>query len=233
MPSGSRGAVRLVLESAPVAPPRTVAEQHRAGRCAAAAALRRAGSEAVVVGRQRDGAPVFPPGFAGSVTHTEQLAVAAVTRSFRGVGVDLEPRLPEGRFHRFLLNDAERAVLWPDGGRARLRQLFAAKEAAFKALSECHEAHGGLYWRVRLAPRCGNRLWARAGDQYALVHVTHVPAFAFAVAVRFDGSPSAVPPVTAPRGGHGSATGGWRAGGRAAAPDTASVPRRHRAAPAP
>ncbi|QPP05415.1 4'-phosphopantetheinyl transferase superfamily protein [Streptomyces bathyalis] len=185
---GPGGSVRVVVETAPVRPPRTVAEQHRAGRLATAAALRRAGSRVRTVGRRRDGAPKFPPGIAGSLTHTEDLAVAAVAPGARGVGVDLEPRLPERRLHRFLLNEEERALLWRDGDRAGLRRLFAAKEAAFKALSGYRGAHGGLFWRVRLV-LFGDQLWARAGDQYALVRAAAAPDFAFAVAVRLDEPP--------------------------------------------
>ncbi len=183
--SGPGGPVRIVLATAPVGPPGAFAEQHRAGRQAAGAALRRAGSTLTSVGRQPDGAPVFPPGFAGSLTHTANLAVAAVAPGARGVGVDVEPRFPEIRLHRFLLNDTERALLWSDGDRAGLRRLFAAKEAAFKALSDCRRAHGGLFWRIRLG-RHGDRIWARAGDQYALVHDAVTAGSAFAVAVRLD-----------------------------------------------
>ncbi|MFI5568997.1 hypothetical protein ACIA6T_16950 [Streptomyces sp. NPDC051740] len=43
-------------------------------------------------------------------------------------------------------------------------------------------AHGGLFWRVRLGLREG-RLWARAGDRYALIGELTAPAFALAVAV--------------------------------------------------
>ncbi|MEO3751913.1 4'-phosphopantetheinyl transferase superfamily protein [Streptomyces sp. B6B3] len=182
------GPVRVLLETARVEPPHTVAEQHRAGRRAAGAALRRAGSAVTTVGRRADGAPAFPPGFAGSLTHTPDLALAAVAPDARGIGVDVEPRLPDARLHRFLLDDAERALLWPDRDRSALRTLFAAKEAAFKALSECHPAHGGLFWRIRLRPHA-DRLWARAGDRYALVHHSDTPGFTLAVAVRLDDPP--------------------------------------------
>ncbi|MFD6323178.1 4'-phosphopantetheinyl transferase superfamily protein, partial [Streptomyces sp. NPDC058442] len=155
---------------------------HRAGRRAAGAVLRRAGSPTTTVGRRSSGAPVFPDGYAGSVTHVHGLAVAAVAPGAQGVGVDLEFRLPEPRLHRFLLDDTERELLWPDGDRERLRRLFAAKEAAFKALTDCHDGHGGLFWRVRLRPY-GDGLWARAGDRYAVVADVVTPAYVFAVAV--------------------------------------------------
>ncbi|MFJ5518471.1 4'-phosphopantetheinyl transferase superfamily protein [Streptomyces griseoluteus] len=183
---GSPGRVRrVVLASAAVARPGTGAAQHRAGRDAVGAALRRAGSPVTSVGRAYSGAPVCPAGFPASVTHSTALAVAAVAPGARGVGVDLEPRCPDLGLHRFLLDERERAELWPRGDRPGLRRLFAAKEAAFKALSDCVDAHGGLFWRVRLGLRDG-RLWARAGDRYALVGELAVPAFALAVAVTAD-----------------------------------------------
>ncbi|WP_329302347.1 4'-phosphopantetheinyl transferase superfamily protein [Streptomyces sp. NBC_00659] len=178
---------RVLLESVPVTPADSTAAQHRAGRAAAGTVLRRAGSATTVVGRRRSGAPVFPDGYPGSVTHAHGLAVAVVAPGARAVGVDLEFRLPERRLHRFLLDDTERELLWPDGGREQLRRLFAAKEAAFKALTDCHEAHGGLFWRVRLRSY-GDGLWARAGGRYAVVHDVVTPAYAFAVAVGVGGS---------------------------------------------
>lgn len=183
---GSPGRVRrVVLASAVVAPPGTGAAQHRAGRDAVGAALRRAGSPVTSVGRGYSGAPVCPAGFPASVSHSTALAVAAVAPGARGVGVDVEPRCPDLRLHRFLLDGRERAELWPEGDPLGLRRLFAAKEAAFKALSECVDAHGGLFWRVRLSRHEG-RLWARAGDRYALVGELTAPAFSLAVAVTAD-----------------------------------------------
>ncbi|MFI6206005.1 4'-phosphopantetheinyl transferase superfamily protein [Streptomyces sp. NPDC051041] len=196
MLGGPEHPVRVVLETVRVDPPGTFSAQHRAGRRAARAALRRAGSAVTAVGRRPGGAPVFPAGFAGSLTHTASVAVAAVAPGARGVGVDLEHRCPAPRLHRFLLDDTERALLWPDGDRVGLRRLFAAKEAAFKALTDCRQTHGGLFWRVRLRSHEG-RLWACAGDAYALVREFCAPAFAFAVAVRVDRPPAALEPLFA------------------------------------
>ena len=170
------------METVPVIPAGSASAQHRAGRAAAAAALRRAGSAGTTVGRRGSGAPVFPDGYAGSLTHTHELAVAAVAPGTLSIGVDLEFRLPPLHLHRFLLDEAERRLLWPGRDQQQLRRLFAAKEAAFKALTECHDGHGGLFWRVRLRPH-GDGLWARAGDQYAVVRDVVSPHHAFAVAL--------------------------------------------------
>lgn len=135
-----------------------------------------------MVGCRSSGAPVFPDGYAGSVTHTHELAVAAVAPGALSIGVDLEFRLPPLHLHRLLLDEAERRLLWPGCDQQQLRRLFTAKEAAFKALTECHDGHRGLFWRVRLRPH-GDGLWARAGDQYAVVRDVVSPDHAFAVAL--------------------------------------------------
>ncbi len=100
-----------------------------------------------------------------------------------GIGVDLETSDVDPRLHRILLDDVERAQLWPNRDRRTLRSLLCAKEAGFKALSDCRDAHGGLFWRVRLS-QCGGMLWARAGEEQALVRGGATESFAFAVAER-------------------------------------------------
>ncbi|RFU83821.1 hypothetical protein DY218_25795, partial [Streptomyces triticagri] len=152
------------------------------------------GGPAGQVGRRRsDNAPLFPAGYAGTITHTPRFAIAAVAPGAAGIGVDLEPRRFDPALHRFLFTDEEREQLWPDRELESLRGLYAAKEAGFKALSggDCRAAHGGLYFRVRLERDGGGRLWARAGEARALVHCAGTPTFGFAVAVRTTDRPAA------------------------------------------
>ena len=114
-----------------------------AGRTVARAALTPLGHGRAVIAKGDDGAPVWPPGLAGSITHTSgyAAAVAGAARLFGGLGIDAEqvggvtPKLwPK------LFQPAEQAQL---AGRADAEVaatlLFSAKEAAFKA------------WRVRSA----------------------------------------------------------------------------------
>jgi len=106
------------------------------GRACARAALEQAGLHAPV-GRSPHGAPVWPPGVRGSITHTEGYAAAIVARQgdFGGLGVDAERigRVEERLWPR-LFNTAERARLAAHGDPAVMATLlFAAKEAAFKA----------------------------------------------------------------------------------------------------
>lgn len=177
----------ILLATAGVAAPHGPREQHLAGRAAAADALRRAGSGRLEVGRRADGAPRFPPGFTGSISHTRRLAVAVVCRAgdVRGVGVDLETDPVPGRLHRILLHEEERARLWTPADDTTLRGLFVAKEAAFKAFSACEERVARLFWRIRLegtGPGAG-QLLARAGRERAWVRVRAGRDLAWAVAV--------------------------------------------------
>jgi len=88
-------------------------------------------------------APLFPPGFVGSLSHDagRALAVVARERDLLSIGCDIEPRepLPNG-VASHVLRPSERAAIrdfppWFD------RLVFSAKEAAFKAQ---HRLSGGF-----------------------------------------------------------------------------------------
>lgn len=65
---------------------------HLAGRICAREALRAAGADETLVGRDRAGAPVWPAGYLGSITHAGRTAAAAAIRAgaCRGLGLDYE-----------------------------------------------------------------------------------------------------------------------------------------------
>jgi 4'-phosphopantetheinyl transferase EntD len=110
-----------------------------AGRLAAQAALARLG-ERGLVGR-RGHAPVWPPGFCGSISHSGgfAVAVAASTRRWRALGVDLEAAPAPGVVPT--LRRAFAAAEWqacgesPDPG--VWARAWAGKEAAWKCASAC------------------------------------------------------------------------------------------------
>jgi enterobactin synthetase component D len=89
------------------------------------------------VGASRE--PLWPPGFVGSISHSEELVGAAVaaTSSARGLGIDFEPIFNEGA-----LRDV--APLAISKGEQRLRRdlpeeafattVFSIKESLFKCL---------------------------------------------------------------------------------------------------
>jgi 4'-phosphopantetheinyl transferase EntD len=108
-----------------------------AGRAAARAALRRAGLPEREIARDRGGAPLWPAGIVGSITHTDGLALAAVAseEELAAIGIDLE-RVRE-------LTPAALEHITSSSERARVRAsadpagdaiaLFCAKEAFYKA----------------------------------------------------------------------------------------------------
>jgi 4'-phosphopantetheinyl transferase EntD len=130
------------------------------GRACARAALARHGIEDAVVGRAGSGAPVWPPGMVGSITHTHGFAAALVGRhtAFRALGIDAErtggmsaalaPRL-------FTAAERERLGAWADADRRRMATvLFSAKEACYKLL---HPLTGWRldFRRLEIAPGDG------------------------------------------------------------------------------
>lgn len=118
------------------------------GRACARSALTRLGVRPGPVPSGPRGAPQWPAGVAGSITHCDGYRAAAVarTRDVLSIGIDAEPDSPlpeEGMLHLIAL----------DGERARLRDLavsapdicwdrllFCAKESVYKTwfpLAEC------------------------------------------------------------------------------------------------
>jgi len=116
------------------------------GRNAAAECLRELGFPDRVVGRHPSGAPEWPEGIVGSITHSHGWAIAVTgsTADFQTIGIDLERRR-SGAYHlaEHLCHPRERE--WVDEVWAerdlRVVMIFAAKEALFKALS--HTFAGG------------------------------------------------------------------------------------------
>jgi 4'-phosphopantetheinyl transferase EntD len=111
----------------------------RGGRACARAALSELGLPPVAIPRHPSGAPIWPQGFAGSISHTDDVVAAIVAQSppIRGLGLDIEGDEP--------LDDATMVELVcrpeelvPDCGPshpANLRRgklLFVVKEAVYK-----------------------------------------------------------------------------------------------------
>lgn len=122
-------------------PPRAVSERRetfRLGRLAAHDALHAIGLDTgpVLSGPSRE--PLWPPGVAGSISHTAAIGVALVAPADRtdGIGVDVEAvrRAPE--LEAQVPRPEERS--WLDAGEPSQRDhqlfaLFSAKESVFKA----------------------------------------------------------------------------------------------------
>lgn len=112
-------------------------EQFTAGRVCSRIALGRLGVAATTpIVRGEDRAPIWPPGFVGSIAHTDAWCAAAVAREedLRSIGIDLEPATPlKEALWRRVCTSAERERLreGPDPG-LRGKILFSAKESVYK-----------------------------------------------------------------------------------------------------
>lgn len=109
-----------------------------AGRHLAALACQDLGQEWPALPPDRRGAPQWPAGVVGSITHCDSWAAAAVAESgvAMAIGIDVEPNspLPAG-VDRLVFTPAERRSLTVGYRRAVPddRVLFSVKEAIYKA----------------------------------------------------------------------------------------------------
>jgi enterobactin synthetase component D len=111
------------------------------GRLCARAALAELGMADAQVGMLDNGAPAWPAGTTGSISHTAALAaaVALPASACRGVGIDLEERLHGAHAEALAgvaVSPAEQRLLdgLHDRGTALLL-VFSAKESFYKAVS--------------------------------------------------------------------------------------------------
>lgn len=109
------------------------------GRACARQALAALGQGEAVIAKGDSGAPVWPAGIAGSITHTADYAAALVGESSRfvGIGIDAERAGDVTRdLWPRLFSEAEQKMLGlhPDPLLAATL-LFSAKEASYKAWS--------------------------------------------------------------------------------------------------
>lgn len=112
--------------------------EFRAGRNAAKEALKQIGctGEIVIpVGEMRQ--PVWPNGFTGSISHTNNYCAAVIARrrDYLSIGIDVEASSPlEPDLHKLICTKTERDWLKSQVKPAELAKLiFCIKEAIFKA----------------------------------------------------------------------------------------------------
>jgi len=112
-----------------------------AGRCCARQALRQLGFADAPIGQDENGAPVWPEGSVGAITHSSTYAAAAVARGdlLRGIGIDLETvsRVSAVISSKVLTRPEElllRAHADPGQRQRLLALIFSAKEAVYKCL---------------------------------------------------------------------------------------------------
>ncbi len=112
-------------------------EQFTAGRACSRIALGRLGvASTTPIPRGEDRAPVWPPGFVGSISHTDTWCAAAVARAadVRSIGIDLEPATPlQEALWRRVCTPKERDWLHELSAPGLTGKiLFSAKEAVYK-----------------------------------------------------------------------------------------------------
>ena len=112
------------------------AYDHRAGRLAASRALLALTGHAPGIGRDASGAPLWPQGVVGAISHSDGRAVALVghTAHHAGLGIDLESIAPRDAIAGLILRPDEMAVLGQPPDAFGLTLAFSAKESLFKAL---------------------------------------------------------------------------------------------------
>lgn len=110
-------------------------DEFRAGRDAARSAMRAIGVAPVALPSNPDRLPDWPVGLAGSITHCDDLCLAAVSRKARSIGLDIEPAadLPADLWGEILLPDELTAAKATDSPGLAAKLVFSAKEAAYKA----------------------------------------------------------------------------------------------------
>jgi 4'-phosphopantetheinyl transferase EntD len=78
---------------------------------------------------------IWPPGFLGSISHSDEVCAAIVARcaDYCGAGIDLESDRPldDDGMRALIFRPEERSIAWSEGDPAKL--LFVIKEAVYKA----------------------------------------------------------------------------------------------------
>lgn len=125
---------------------------HLAGRICAREALRACASEDLAVGRGSSGAPLWPEGFLGSITHAGKLAgaVAVPSGACRGIGLDFEVMMTEeaaAEIAGLVLCPLDReaiASVRPLSFAEGATLVFSLKESLYKAISPLLAAFTGF-----------------------------------------------------------------------------------------
>lgn len=109
--------------------------EFQAGRTAARAALTALKGPACALPPDEDGLPQWPRGYAGSISHCDTLCLAAVTRTARAIGLDVEPATPleSDLWDTILLPQEQDAIRDTAHPGLMAKMIFSAKESAYKA----------------------------------------------------------------------------------------------------
>jgi 4'-phosphopantetheinyl transferase EntD len=115
--------------------------QSAAVRAAAAGLLRARGVAEPHIGRSNEGAPLWPAGWTGSLSHSRTRGAAAIApaTALRSLGIDLEdPQRMKKKLWPYLMSPPELAgldTLTESAANRRVAAVFSAKEAIYKTLA--------------------------------------------------------------------------------------------------
>ena len=105
-----------------------------AGRAAARRALDAVGRGRCAIPAQTDGAPIWPPGISGSISHTSYLCIAGVTEAFASIGLDVEGNEDLDAELIPIICGKDELYCYDPGTHGRwAKVIFSVKEAVFKA----------------------------------------------------------------------------------------------------
>lgn len=112
--------------------------EFQAGRAAARDALESLGVPKTSIGRHPNGSPIWPDGISGSITHSEDVALAAVWKSAISLGIDLEvnEELPFEMASEIASSEEYQSAQTAFGAANSVpRAVFCIKESVYKAIS--------------------------------------------------------------------------------------------------
>ncbi len=138
--------------------------EFRTGRACARSALVDLGVQSQAIPSGPRGAPQWPAGVVGSITHCDGYRAAAVARTTDlvtiGVDAEVDAPLPEGVLADIALPEEVRALealALAEPGLSWDRLLFSIKESVYKAWFPLTERWLGFEdARVRIDPHCGS-----------------------------------------------------------------------------
>lgn len=115
--------------------------EYLTGRVLAANCLRKLESTSTDVARGKDGAPVWPNGFIGSISHSEKKVISCVASAtdLQGLGVDIEDILDDTTAQQvagIICNKEEQTLMTQNGFSfvEGISLIFSLKESLYKAL---------------------------------------------------------------------------------------------------
>ncbi len=122
--------------------------EFRAGRHCAHTALQKLGLPRQAVLRDANRAPLWPEGYLGSISHCQELCIAACAKQHPiiSLGLDVEPLKPlKPGLEKYIHTTAETAYLESFSPRLPERLVFSAKESLYKCFYPLLETFFGFH----------------------------------------------------------------------------------------